>query len=91
MCSIDFTVSWEDEDNSVIFGHEGQFRKVGSLSWTPFFFDINNPKTPFLIEEGDYELRVRIFDGTIWSDWFVARFQIGCGGFTIGFSEGFNS
>lgn len=91
MCSIAFTIQWEDLDSGLIFNHEGEYRKVGTGPWTPFEFDINNPQTPYLTEIGDYQMRIRIFDGKVWSDWFVSNFQIGCGGFTTGFSTGFNS
>lgn len=91
MCSIAFTVQWEDLDSGLIFNHEGQYRQIGVTGWIPFNFDLDNPQTPYLTEVGDYEMRIRIFDGKVWSDWFYSQFQIGCGGFTIGFSKGFNS
>lgn len=91
MCSITFTIQWEDLDSGLIFNHEGQYRKAGSSAWAPFEFDINNPQTPYLTEIGDYEMRIRIFDGKVWSEWFSSFFSIGCGAFTIGFSTGFDA
>lgn len=91
MCTIAFTIEWEDLDSGIIFDHEGQYREVGIGPWIPFVFDLDNPQTPYLTEIGDYEMRIRIFDGKVWSDWFYSRFQIGCGAFTTGFSTGFNS
>lgn len=91
MCSIDFTVEWEDLDTGLIFNHEGQYRMQGNSQWIPFSFDIDNPQTPYLTEIGVYEMRIRIFDGRVWSDWFYSYFEIGCGAFTIGYSTGFNA
>lgn len=91
MCVINFTIQYEDLDTNVVVDYEGQYRMTGTTQWIPFNFDFNNPQTPFLNELGDYQMRIRIFDGRVWSEWFITNFQIGCGGFTIGFSKGFNS
>lgn len=91
MCSIAFTIQWEDLDSGLIFDHEGQYKKQGTNTWIPFQFDWDDPHTPFLLEEGVYDMRIRIFDGRAWSDWFLTSFSIGCAGFTTGFSLGFNS
>ena len=91
MCTIDFNVVWEDLDSGLIFAHEGQYRKVGSPIWIPFNFDLDNPKTPYITEIGDYQMRIRIFDGQAWSEWFISQFQIGCGAFTTGYDTGYDS
>jgi len=91
MCSINFTIEYEDVDTGVVFDQEGQFRLQNTTEWIPFLLDLNNPQTPNLDVEGVYEMRVRIFDGRVWSDWFYTYFSIGCGAFTIGFSTGFNA
>lgn len=91
MCIINFNIEYEDLDSGLIFNQQGEYRKQGTIQWTPFNFSMDNPQTPFISEIGNYEMRIRIFDGKAWSDWFYSNFQIGCGGFTIGFSTGFNS
>lgn len=91
MCRINFNIEWQDLDSGLIFDHEGQYRETGTGPWIPFDFDFDNPQTPFINEIGDYQMRIRIFDGKAWSDWYYTNFQIGCGAFTVGFSKGFNS
>lgn len=91
MCTISFTITWEDLDTDLIFDHEGEYRKQGDTLWIPFQFDLNAPETPNIAEEGVYQMRIRIFDGRTWSDWYYTVFGIGCAAFTIGYSEGFNS
>lgn len=91
MCRINFEIQYQEPDTNVIMDWEGQYRIEGSNVWIPFEFDWNNPQTPNLIELGAYQMRIRIFDGRVWSDWFLSYFSIGCGGFTIGYSIGFNS
>ena len=91
MCTIGFTIEWEDLDTDLIFDHEGQYREQGSTEWIPFQFDLNNPETPDIVEEGIYEMRIRIFDGRAWSEWFYKIFGIGCAAFTIGYDDSFKS
>lgn len=91
MCVINFNFNYEDLDTGLIFDHEGEYRLQDSASWIPFLFDLENPQTPFLTEIGNYQMRIRIFDGRAWSDWFYSYFQIGCGAFDIGYSRGFEA
>lgn len=91
MCRVEFQIIYEEPDTDVILDWEAQYKIQGTLSWVPFEFDWNNPQTPNIEEIGVYGLRVRLFDGRSWSDWFYSQFQVGCGAFTTGFSLGFES
>lgn len=91
MCTIGFTITYEDLDTDLVYNWEGEYRKMGTSEWIPFQFEWNNPQTPNIIEQGIYEMRIRIFDGRVWSDWFYTEFAVGCAAFTIGYSEGYNA
>ena len=91
MCQIDLNITYTDQEGTGVLANEAEYKQVNSNVWIPFILDINNPKTPDLQTEGQYQLRIRLYNGYGWSDWFMSLFNIGCGAFSDGFSDGFDT
>lgn len=91
MCRISLNINYFDGEGTGVLQTEAQYRKKPSLSWIPFPLDINDPKTPDLFVEGEYQLRIRLFNGYGWSAWFQSNFWIGCGEYDDGYNDDYKN
>lgn len=77
MCQISFNINVQN--NEEIIAAEGRYKLQGAVSFEPVFTinDINNPITPDITIQGDYNLEIRV-QGTngIWSDWFATTIRV---------------
>lgn len=75
MCILSLNIQTTSSNITMV---KGRYREVGTLLWTTFDTNISNPQTPDITTPGIYELQIRIYNGSNWSEWFsVPNFIVG--------------
>ncbi len=84
MCQVNFEIQTKNNVKPILSG-EGRYRHIDNQTWVDFGINIDDPITPDIIINGNYELEVRVsFSATPteleWSAWKASTFKVSSDG-----------